>query len=129
MNLTKIVDDKYANQSFSSIADAPISALRGVSSADATALKKAFDITSVRELAKLDIVRWAQAIVTLAEDENDADSAAETLLDGAVEMSFPASDPISVSSGITRIEVAPETVDANRDHQNTHAANKKAGKQ
>ena len=46
-----------------------------------------------------------------------ADLAKEALLDDAVEMTFPASDPISVSSGITRIDVAPEMVDAHGDHQ------------
>lgn len=43
----------------------------------------------------------------------------ETLLDDALEMSFPSSDPISVNSGISRIEVAPEMVDAGIDHQNS----------
>lgn len=46
-----------------------------------------------------------------------ADLAKEALLDDAVEMTFPASDPISVNSGITRIEVAPDMVDAHGDHQ------------
>jgi hypothetical protein len=44
--------------------------------------------------------------------------AKETLLDDAVEMTFPASDPISVDAGITRIEVPPEMVNASSDHQN-----------
>jgi hypothetical protein len=47
----------------------------------------------------------------------EADLAKEALLDDAVEMTFPASDPISVNSGITRIEVAPDMVDAHGDHQ------------
>jgi hypothetical protein len=47
--------------------------------------------------------------------------AKETLLDDAVEMTFPASDPVSVASSITRIEVAPEKVDASSDHQNAAA--------
>lgn len=47
------------------------------------------------------------------------ENAKETLLDDALEMSFPSSDPISVNSGITRIEVAPEMVDAGVDHQNS----------
>jgi hypothetical protein len=46
------------------------------------------------------------------------EQARETLLDTALEMSFPASDPISVETGITRIEKAPESVDAHADHQN-----------
>lgn len=45
----------------------------------------------------------------------------EALLDHAIEMTFPSSDPISVSSGITRIEVKPEKVDAGTDHQNSNA--------
>jgi hypothetical protein len=32
-------------------------------------------------------------------------------------MTFPASDPISVDSGITRIEVPPDMVNASTDHQ------------
>jgi hypothetical protein len=68
------------------------------------------------------VVKWAAAITTLAEQEQEtpAEQARETLLDSGVEMTFPASDPVSVDAGITRIEVAPETVDAHDDHQ--HAA-------
>ena len=55
--------------------------------------------------------------------------AKETLLDDAVEMTFPASDPISVDSGITRIEVAPEKVDASTDHQNAATIAKSASRQ
>lgn len=47
--------------------------------------------------------------------------AKESLLDDAIEMSFPSSDPVSVSSGITRIEVAPDMVVARTDHQNSEA--------
>jgi hypothetical protein len=128
MNISKIVDSAYAGKSFGEIADAPISALHGVSAADAAAIKKAFGVSTVRELANLDVLRRAQAIVTLAGDETGSDHAKETLLDDAVEMSFPASDPISVSAGITRIEVAPEKVDAKTDHQNTKADSKPAAK-
>jgi hypothetical protein len=46
------------------------------------------------------------------------EKAKESLLDNAIEMSFPASDPISVQSSITRIERAPDAVDAHADHQN-----------
>jgi len=48
----------------------------------------------------------------------EEERAKETLLDTAIEMSFPASDPISVETGVTRIEKAPDTVDAHADHQN-----------
>jgi hypothetical protein len=32
-------------------------------------------------------------------------------------MTYPASDPISINAGITRIEVPPDMVDAKDDHQ------------
>lgn len=62
--------------------------------------------------------------VSGAASKDDAQHAAheepgETLLDEAIEMTFPASDPISVDAGITRIEHAPEKVDAHDDHQNS----------
>lgn len=47
-------------------------------------------------------------------------TAKEELLDVGIEMSFPASDPVSVSSGITRIERSPDSVDAQEDHQNSN---------
>jgi hypothetical protein len=120
MNIDTIVDKEYLGLSFRALADAPTSALRGVSAKDAKALAQAFNVHTVRELATLDVVRWAAAITTLAEQEQEtaAEQAGETLLDSAVEMTFPASDPVSVDAGITRIEVAPETVDAHGDHQN-----------
>jgi len=119
MNIDTIVDKEYLGKCFKDLADAPISALRGVSDKDAAALNKAFGVSSIRELADLNFVRWAQAIATLAGEEQmkPEEAAKEALLDEAVEMTFPASDPISVDAGITRIEVAPEKVDAKEDHQ------------
>ena len=119
MNIDTIVDQQYLGRNFRDLADAPVSALRGVSAKDAKALAQAFNVTTVRELANLDFVKWACAITTLADQEQTpaAEQAKESLLDGAVEMTFPASDPISVDSGVTRIEVAPELVDAQGDHQ------------
>jgi hypothetical protein len=49
--------------------------------------------------------------------KSEAELAKEALLDDAVEMTFPASDPISINSSITRIEVEPDKVDAHTDHQ------------
>lgn len=120
MNIDTIVDKEYVEKSFRELADAPISALRGLSAKDAKALQTAFGVTSVRDLAQLKFVRWACAIAILADEEQPApaEKAKEDLLDDAVEMTFPASDPISVDAGITRIEVAPDKVDAQHDHQN-----------
>ncbi len=64
------------------------------------------------------------AEVPVEEVASGEKNAKESLLDDAIEMTFPASDPISVASGITRIEKAPETVDAHDDHQNTHETKK-----
>jgi hypothetical protein len=119
MNINTIVDNDFADKCFRDICNAPLSALRGLSTSDAKALHTAFGISTVGELADLKFVRWASAIKVLAAEECDTPEqvAKETLLDEAVEMTFPASDPISVDSGITRIEVAPDMVDASTDHQ------------
>lgn len=137
MNIESIVDAQFTNKCFRELAEAPISALRGVSASDARALSQAFGVNTIAELAELRFIKWACAIKILADDENDTkqQKAKETLLDDAVEMTFPASDPISVDAGITRIEVAPEKVDAARDHQaaahveaNSEAKNGKGAK-
>jgi hypothetical protein len=39
------------------------------------------------------------------------------LLDDALELTFPASDPTSVASGYSRIKSLPELPPANIDHQ------------
>lgn len=123
MNINAILDDAYAGKCLRELVESPINALRGVSSADAKLLAKAFGVNTVGELADLKFVKWACAIQALAAGEADTSEqvAKETLLDEAVEMTFPASDPISVDSGITRIEVAPDMVDAHTDHQNAGA--------
>jgi hypothetical protein len=120
MNIDTIVDKEYVGLSFRALADAPTSALRGISPKDAKALAQAFNVHSVRDLAKLEFFQWAQAIATLADHEQATpqEQAKETLLDNGVEMTFPASDPVSVDAGITRIEVPPEMVNAKSDHQN-----------
>ncbi len=100
-------------------AQSPLSALRGIDPACAVTLGAALGVHTVAELARLDVVQWAQAITALAaaDEAGAAGSASEGLLDDAVEMTFPASDPISVDAGITRIEVAPDRVNAHDDHQ------------
>lgn len=123
MNIDHIIDKSYTGKSLRDLADAPLAALRGLSSNDAAALEQAFNVRTVRELAELKFVKWAVAISTLAENEQPGteEVAQEALLDDAVEMTFPASDPISIESSITRIEVAPDKVDAHRDHQAARA--------
>ena len=123
MNINKCVDKAYEDKSFNELADGPLNALQGMGAQDAELLQKVFSITTIREFANLKFVKWATAITALADQvETQEDKAKETLLDEAIEMTFPSSDPISVSSGITRIEVAPEMVAARTDHQNSQAA-------
>ena len=119
MNINTIVDSAHTGKCFRDLCNAPLSALRGVSTKDAKVLQEAFGVNTIGELADLKFVKWASAIRTLAAEECDTEEqvAKETLLDEAVEMTFPASDPISVDAGITRIEVPPEMVNASTDHQ------------
>lgn len=132
MNINSIVDKEHTSKCFRDLCNAPLSAMRGLSTKDAKALQDAFSISTIGELADLKFVKWASAIRILAAEECDTDEqvAKETLLDDAVEMTFPASDPISVDAGITRIEVAPDKVDASTDHQHAQAieANKEDAK-
>jgi hypothetical protein len=122
MNINKCVDKEYEDKSFTELADAPLSALAGIDAKRAALLKEAFNIASVRDLANLKFVKWATAIAVLADqDETVTDKAQETLLDDAIEMTFPSSDPISVASSITRIEIPPEKVEAQTDHQNSQS--------
>lgn len=123
MNLHTVVDKDYIGQNFRALAAAPVSALRGISAKDAKALAQAFNVHTVRDLANLEFVKWATAIATLADVEQATpeEQAKETLLDDGLEMTFPASDPLSVDAGITRIEVPPEMVNAKDDHQHASA--------
>ena len=56
------VDKAYEGKTAAEVADAPLDALQGVSAADAEKLQNAFGIKTVRGLAKLAFVRWAQEI-------------------------------------------------------------------
>jgi predicted RecB family nuclease len=123
MNIQIIVNDTHHDKCFRELVNEPVTVLRGVSDKQAEALREAFGITTIGDLAELKVVKWARAIRTMATAETEPREAVakETLLDDAVEMTFPASDPVSVQSSITRIEVAPEKVDASTDHQGASA--------
>ncbi len=69
MNINKAVDKKYEKLTLKEIADSPVDALEGVSAGDAELLQKAFNVKTVRDLANLKYVNWAQAIVALADTE------------------------------------------------------------
>jgi predicted RecB family nuclease len=123
MNIQIIVNDTHHDKCFRELVNEPVTALRGVSEKQAEALREAFGINTIGDLAELKVVKWARAIRTMAtaEAEPREEVAKETLLDEAVEMTFPASDPLAVASSITRIEVPPEKVDASTDHQGASA--------
>lgn len=122
MNINSIVKQDYCGKSFSELVNAPLSALSGINEQQASAFAAA-GVHTVGDLASMRIVAHAMAIKALAgcEGGSSKEQAEEGLLDDAVEMTFPASDPVSVQSSITRIEVAPDKVDASRDHQYAQA--------
>jgi hypothetical protein len=69
MNINKALDKAYETKPLKEVADAPVDALQGVSENDAKLLKEAFNVKTIRDLANLKYVKWAQAIVTLADTE------------------------------------------------------------
>jgi len=123
MNMNTIVTEQYHGKSLQELVDCPLTALCGIGEKEAKALESAFNVTTIGQLARHQAIANAFAIEMMAAPGSlsSSESAKETLLDDAVEMTFPASDPISVDSGITRIEVAPEKVEASRDHQGAAA--------
>ena len=65
VNLDALLDKAYESTAPAELVDAPVSALSGVSEADAEALKKAFNIKTIGDLAGNKYVRAAQAITEL----------------------------------------------------------------
>jgi hypothetical protein len=57
----------YEGKSAQEIADAPVTAIAGVSDGDAELLLKAFNIKTVRDLGTNKYFRWAQSITYLAD--------------------------------------------------------------
>jgi len=66
-DITTKVDKAYEGKSFAELADAPVSALQGVSEGDAQLLKDAFNISTVRDLGTSKFFLWAQAITAIAD--------------------------------------------------------------
>jgi hypothetical protein len=69
MNIDMAVDKAWEGKSLREIAEAPVSALEGVSQADGEKLEAAFGVRTVRDLAGVKFFAWAQAIVALADME------------------------------------------------------------
>lgn len=65
-DVSKFLDKSFEGKEFAELAKAPVSALAGVSDADAAALASALGIKTIGDLATNKYVLWAQAINTLA---------------------------------------------------------------
>ena len=65
LNLDAVLDKAYESTSLAELADAPVSALSGVSEADGEALKKAFNIKTIGDLAGNKHIKAAQAIAEI----------------------------------------------------------------
>ena len=65
-DISKFLDKQHEQKEFSELAEAPVDAIAGISAGDAAALKSAFGIETVRDLAENKHVLIAQAIVALA---------------------------------------------------------------
>jgi hypothetical protein len=65
-NLDKVLDKAYESNSPAELLDAPVSALSGVSEGDAELLQKAFNITTIGDLAGNKYFRAAAAIAEIA---------------------------------------------------------------
>jgi hypothetical protein len=69
MNINEAIMKEYESKSFKELVNAPVNAIAGISDSDAEHLKAAFNVKTIKDLATLKYVLWAQAIVTLAETE------------------------------------------------------------
>ncbi len=67
LGLEPKLDKAWEGKSAQEIADAPVSALSGVTENDAKLLQEAFGIKSVRDLGTNKYFRWAQGITALAD--------------------------------------------------------------
>jgi hypothetical protein len=123
MNINSIVNEEFRSHGLRELVGLPLTALHGLSEQQAHALRSAFGVNTIGELAELKILKVVQSIKCLAAEECETpkEVAEEVLIDDAVEMTFPASDPLSVASSVTRIEVPPEMVEASTDHQHSKA--------
>lgn len=88
-DITKFVDRDYEGMDFRELADAPVAAIRGLSEDDARALKDAFGVDTIRELAENKFVRIAQAVVALA----DPGTVGQGPMEGAASFAPPARGP------------------------------------
>ncbi|MFI7372560.1 hypothetical protein ACIBSW_20995 [Actinoplanes sp. NPDC049668] len=66
MNLDAVLDEEYRSSNLVDLVDAPVSALSGISEAEAEGLRQAFGIETIGDLADNAFVRAAVAIREMA---------------------------------------------------------------
>ncbi|MGI6162781.1 MAG: hypothetical protein ACOYEQ_02485 [Bacillota bacterium] len=69
MNVNKALVKEFEGKTLKEIVDSPVYAIAGISESDAKLLEAAFRVKTVKDLANLKYVKWAQAIVALADTE------------------------------------------------------------
>ena len=69
MNINKALDKAWEGKPFKETAEAPVSALAGVSEKDAELLSQAFGIKTIRDMANSKPFKGARAIVIAADLE------------------------------------------------------------
>jgi len=97
-------DNGSACDSLSALADSPLEVLHCISGAEAELIKQVFNVVTIRDFANHKLVKCIAAMNLLSDElAEEKQRATETMLDDALEMTFPASDPVSIDSGVTRI--------------------------
>lgn len=86
VRLADIVDADHAEFSPAALAEAPVTALSGLSAGDAAALDQAFGVSTIRDLAQLKYVRWATSIVALADAAAPAGPSCDSIPDLALDL-------------------------------------------
>lgn len=100
--IIKFFDKEYETKNILQLVKVPVSAISGVSEADAEDLKKAFGITTVEDLADNKYVRLAQALNLFSENSG-------LILDKkfeAEEFKNLAEKPVSAISGVSEADAA-----------------------
>ena len=102
----KIINPAADAKVWTRLAAHPLEQLMEFDDDEVLSLRHVFGCLSVKEFANHKLVRLACAITNLARElETDLDTLEEQQLDEALEMSFPASDPIAMCSSSSLGEV------------------------
>lgn len=94
-------------QTHQELLDSPLEVLQCLDAEQAKTLKSVLGVTTIRDFTKLKFIRCVAALIDIElRMDEEKNMAEEDELDQALEMTFPASDPTSVVSSITRIEAS-----------------------